>query len=150
MKLLINLILFTVLLYVSSCVTKFIPETGENRELVVVEGLISNQPEPDTIKLYKSTPLGTRTRKSPIEYCTVIIEDNLGGVFYLSETGQGIYVTPEEFTGVIGLKYTLKIFTNSLSEFNYSYESYPMEMKPVPAIDKIFYERTVIEEASEE
>lgn len=144
-------IIFPVLLLSCSCVTKFIPEPNENAELLVVDGQITNQPEPDTIRIYKSMPLVEKVQRTPVYGCTVMIQDDLGNSYYLSETNPGTFVTdPGEFCGIVGRKYTLKIFTNGASEYNYSYESYPMEMKPVPPIEKIYYEKTVIEEASED
>jgi len=126
------------------------PETSENIAMIVIDGLITDQPEADTIKLYNSIPLGDKDRIIPVRGCTALIEDDLGNVFYLSEIAGGKYVTdPEEFRGVIGVKYTLKVFTNSPSEFNYSYQSYPMEMKPVPPIDELYYEKTVVREPAE-
>lgn len=143
-------ILFPVLLLSCSCVTKFIPEPDENVKLLVVDGMITNQPGSDTIKLYKSIPLGEKNKRTPVYGCTVMIQDDLGNSYYLSEINPGTFVTdPEEFCGIVGRKYTLKIFTNGTSDYNYSYESYPMEMKPVPPIERIYYEKTVIEEASE-
>ena len=134
----------------SSCVTKFIPEIDEKRELVVVEGMITDQPGINTIKLYKSLPLGRKIAAVPLRGCVVTITDDLGNSSKLYESVYGTYVTKAaEFCGVVGRKYTLKILTNNISTNNYSYESLPMEMKPVPPIDNIFYEKEVIEEASQ-
>ena len=132
-----------------SCVTKFMPEISENIAMIVVDGLITDQAQPDTIKLYNSIPLGDKDRIIPVKGCTVLIEDDHGNVYYLNEIPGGKYITdPAEFQGMVGLKYTLKIFTNSTSDYNYSYQSYPMEMKPVPPINDLFYEKTLIEEES--
>jgi hypothetical protein len=35
-----------------SCITQFIPKTNEIKEFLVVEGLITDQPRANTIKLY--------------------------------------------------------------------------------------------------
>jgi hypothetical protein len=136
--------LFIFLLLISSCITEFIPEIHEDNELLVVEGLITDQPETNTIKLSKSLALGLKSDAKPMSGCFVTISDDLGNRISLTETVAGTYVTPPFFQGVIGRSYTLHVTTNFASN-NLNYESYPMEMKPVPPIDSIYYEKTVIE-----
>jgi uncharacterized protein DUF4249 len=153
------IVLLSFFLLINSCVTMFIPEISESQDLLVVEGMITDQPEVNTIKLSRSMPLGKRTDAIPLPGCSVMIEDDLGTTYYLDESGPGVYVTdPSEFTGVVGRFYTLRIFTNSFSSGNfsyesiptyYSYESVPMEMKPVPPIENISYVKEIIEEESE-
>jgi hypothetical protein len=56
----------------------------------------------------------------------------------------GTYVTdPAKFQGVIGRKYALHVNTNTAFN-NYNFESLPMELKPVPPIDSIYYEKKAI------
>jgi Domain of unknown function (DUF4249) len=152
------IVLLSFFLLINSCVTLFIPEISESQDLLVVEGMITDQPEVNTIKLSRSMPLGKRTDAIPLPGCSVMIEDDLGTTYYLNESEPGVYVTdPSEFTGVVGRFYKLKIFTNGFSDnflfesipTYFSYESLPMEMKPVPPIDSLFYEKVVIEEESE-
>lgn len=132
-----------------SCVTEFIPQVSEEKELLVVEGLITDQPEPNIIKLTKSLPLGKKSEAIPLGGCNVTISDNLGNKYYLNEKSTGTYVTdPAYFRGVIGRFYTLNIRT-SKTERNLTYESYPVEMKPVPQIDSVYYEKTIIKEKYE-
>ena len=140
-----SFILLSVLLLISSCITQFIPETDENQELLVVNGLISDQPEVNTIKLSKSLPLGRTNLAKPLEGCAVSITDDLDNLYNLTEQESGTYVTDvSTFRGIIGRKYKLHIRTNSAYGNNYSYESLSVEMKPVPPIDSIFYEKRII------
>jgi hypothetical protein len=142
-------ILFIVIL-LNSCVSEFIPETHENMEMFVVEGLITDNPEADTVKLSKSVAVGQIDKVVPVQGANVMIEDDLGNIVYLNEITGGKYVTdPDEFRGIIGRKYKLRILTNGISDYNYTYESYPVELKPVPPVNAVYYEKTVIEEASE-
>ncbi|MCX6253406.1 MAG: DUF4249 domain-containing protein [Bacteroidia bacterium] len=141
-----QILLFSVLLLLSSCITQFIPEIDEEKELLVVQGLITDRMEPDTIKLSKSLPLGEISAARPVSGGFVTITDDLHNVFLLSEIVPGTYITPSYFHGVTGRSYTLHI--NANSEFSsLNYESFPMEMKPVPPIDSLYYEKTVIEKA---
>src|SRR5664279_1459377 len=102
--------LISLLLLLNSCVTQFIPKVNEDKELLVVEGLITDQPDTNTIKLSKSLPLGKRSVANPVQGCNVTISDDLGNIFSLSEVAPGKYVTdPANFQGVIGRFYTLHI-----------------------------------------
>ena len=142
-------IFIVILLLLNSCIAKFIPAVDEEKELLVVQGLIHDQPETDTIKLSRSLPLGKISDARPVSGCIVKISDDQGNIYTLKEYKAGTYITdPEIFKGVIGRFYTLKISTNT-SNNNLNYESYPVEMKPVPPIDSIYFEKTVIEQAYE-
>ena len=141
-------ILFSFLLLLPSCIVKFFPEIDEEKELLVVEGLITDQPEINTIKLSKSMPMGEKSAARPLSGCFVTISDDLYNIVLLAETAPGTYITPSYFRGVIGRFYTLHI-NSSFASNNINYESYPMEMKPVPQIDSVYYEKTVIEQPYE-
>lgn len=134
------------MLLINGCVKEFIPVIEEEKELLVVQGLITDTQEPYIIKLSKSLPLGEVSAARPVSGCFVTITDDLGNVVILSETLPGTYITPSYFRGLTGRFYTLHI--NANSEFNgRNYESSPMELIPVPPIDSIYYEKTVIEKA---
>jgi hypothetical protein len=143
-------ILFIILI-IGGCITPFLPETDEDPNLVVVEGLITDQLEVNTVRLSRSMPLGKTATLKPLKGCIVSITDDVGNRFYLNESNTaGTYLTdPSIFQGVVGRKYTLHISTNNATETNYSYESKPIEMKAVPHIDSLFYEKVVIHEEDE-
>lgn len=143
MKPIRNSIIILSILLLSSCVSQFIPETKESQEILVVEGLVTDQYGSSTIKLSSSLPLGTTITAKPVSGCIVTISDDLGTYFQLFETEPGTYATLGSVRGVIGRFYTLHIITNS-SLGNHSYESFPMEMKPVPPVDSIYYEKVTI------
>ncbi len=136
---------FTLLfLFTAGCITQFIPETDEIKELLVVEGIITNQAGGNTIKLSLSLPLGSKVNARPLKGCTVTISDNLNNSYPLIETVAGTYITnPDHFHGVTGRKYTLHIATNNPGTNFNSYESIPMELKSVPLIDTLFHERII-------
>lgn len=135
-------LLISFLLVLSGCIAQFIPDIDEEQELIVVEGLITDQPGTNAVKLSKSMPLGSKKVAKPLKGCTVWISDDQGGFFYLEEDIRGgtYYTDPTTFQGVVGRKYTLHINTNNVYS-NLNYESYPMEMKPVPPIDSIYYKK---------
>ena len=130
------------------CITQFLPETDEDPNLVVVEGLITDQSEVNSVRLSRSMPLGKTSTLKPLKGCIVSITDDAGNRFYLNESNTpGTYQTdPSVFRGIVGRKYTLHININDSFETNYTYESIPMEMKAVPPLDSLYYEKVVIHE----
>ena len=136
------------IILMAGCVTKFIPEVSADQNLIVVEGIITDQPGQKTIKISTSTPLGERSTAKPLTGCNVSLSDDAGNNLQMSETSDGIYTTPADFQAVTGRSYILHIKTNA-SHNNKSYESSPALMKPVPPIDSLYYERVVITRASD-
>jgi Domain of unknown function (DUF4249) len=134
----------SLLLILNGCITQFIPQTNESQKLLVVEGLITDQPGPYTIKLSSTLPLGTRNMATPVTGYNVFIIDDIGNTFQFKETDTGTYVSePAKFRGTIGRFYTLHIKAKT-SVNNHKYESYPIEMKPVPLIDSVYYQKIEI------
>jgi hypothetical protein len=142
-----KIFIFSIILLLNGCIVQFVPETEEEKDLVVVEGLITDQPEINTIKLSRSQPLGVRYQAKPIKGCVVRIVDNLGNSTTLKESVAGTYVTdPVRFRGIIGRSYTLHINTNTAYN-NLTFKTMPIEMKAVPPIDSLFYEKVTLKEA---
>jgi hypothetical protein len=138
-------------LVISGCITQFVPETDEDQNLLVVEGLITDKPEVNKIKLSRSMPLGKKTTLKPLKGCTVSITDDQGNTYQLAESSTaGTYLTNQTtFQGSVGRKYTLHVNTNNSTTTHYSYQSLPAEMIAVPAIDSLFYEKVTIKEKTE-
>jgi len=138
----VYLIIITLLFSVpKSCIVPFEPEVVEDEELIVVEGIITDQPGTNTIKLSKSFPLWKNKYAKPLRGCKVWISDDLGQIDTLKETRYGYYTTDSlTFTGKTGRKYTLHISTNDAFG-NLTYESSPTEMIAAPQIDSLYYEK---------
>jgi len=131
-----SIIVFLLLLSGAGCITKFVPETGETDEMIVVEGLLTDQEGPNTVIISKSLPLGKVSSRKPLRGCTVRISDDSGNNYLLTEQAPGTYTTYSR--GMLGRKYTLEIQADHL------YRSLPVEMKPVPPIDSLFYQKVTI------
>jgi hypothetical protein len=145
MKYTLQILLLFILFILGSCISQFIPQTSEDKQLLVVEGMITDQPGPYTIKLSRSLPLGAKSNATPVKGCTVSLSDDIGNTYFLAETTAGIYLTDSsQFQGSIGRFYTLHININS-SANNHTYESTPIELKPVPPIDSVYYEKVTIQ-----
>jgi hypothetical protein len=135
--------ILSIILFINSCVVPYYPETTENEELLIVEGMITNQHEVYTIKLHKSVPLWKVSNEKPLKGCRVWISDDQEKIDSLKEISIGTYVSdPATFQGEIGKKYILHINTTAANG-GLHYESSPVEMKPVPPIDRIYYEKKI-------
>ena len=151
MKSLNYILPFILILLFTSCVTKFMPDIDESRELLVVEGIITDQNETNTIRLTKSSPLDRKNTIKPVLKCAVTLSDDEGNSWQLKEKGNGYYMTDSTlFRGVIGRRYTLKIDTRNSLPNGYLYVSDPAEMKPVPDIDNLYFEKVLIERQTDE
>jgi len=116
--------------------------------LLVIEGLITDQPEAYNIKLSRPDHLGMNTVPRVVTGCNVTISDDFNQSFSFTEKTPGIYTSdPAKFQGIIGHFYTLHISTPGTNN-SMNYESLPMELKPVPPIDSIFYEKVTFQEAN--
>lgn len=133
-----------ILISTLSCIVNYIPDINDFEEALVVEGLITDQAGINTIKISTSQSLWKRQYAKPLKGCIVSVSDNLGHIYTLKESVySGVYNSdPANFRGVAGRLYTLHIRTTTES-VNFSYESQPMKMIPVPPIDTIYYEKKV-------
>jgi len=141
-------ILITFFVLMTGCIKQFIPEPTENQDILVVEGLITDQPGQNTIKVSTSMPLGVRNIPQPLAGCIVDLSDDLGNTFSLSEKETGIYITDPSFQGVVGRSYTLHLKTSE-THHNLSYQSFPVIMRAVPPIDSLYYDKIILSRASD-
>jgi hypothetical protein len=142
-------VVFSLLMFIfHGCVSEFIPVVEEQEELLVVEGLVTDQLKSYTINLSKSLPLGKKSEAKPLGNCHVRISDDQGNSFELTETKTGRYVSDStQFRGVVGRTYTLEIALNKYG--NFDYRSEPMTMLPVPPIDSVYYEKIQLKDSIE-
>ena len=133
-------ILGLLLLLSTSCTTEFFPETADNREQLVVEGVITNQEMSNKIRLSRSVPVGSPVLQKPVTGALVTVTDEKGEITTLAEKVRGSYSTDSlTFRGRVGGKYSLKIMLEGVE-----YKTDFIEMKPVPQIGALYYEKVVI------
>ena len=151
MKQLLFIVFVFFQLIINGCVTKFFPEIVDDQKLLVVEGLITDQPEVYSVKLSWSIPVGSEQKVRPISGWNVEVHDDLGNIYQYTESPDtGTYISDKEtFQGVVGRIYTLYINTLGVSSSHHSFESIPVEMRAVPPIDSLFYEKVTIREGTE-
>jgi len=109
--------------------------------LLVVEGLITNQSGPFSVRLTYSVPMYNKWNIEAdymlVEGAEVRIIDDIGNIFMLFETESGWYETEEkDLVGIPGRTYILTINTTDGKQ----YESSPELMREVPDIDSVYHE----------
>lgn len=121
----------------SNCVERFEPEDRAFESLLIVEGLITDRPEPYVVRLTRSTPIDSPF-VLPEAGAVVSVADGRGNEWLFAETRPGVYESdPAEFVGEAGEVYKLRIVSAALG----SYESEEVVLKESPSIDSIYYER---------
>jgi hypothetical protein len=132
--------LVIVMLYLTGCTFEFFPETKKTEELLVVEGMVTDQNRVNRIILSKSVQTGTPFTSKPVKGARVTITDENGSVNILNEFPEGTYSTDSTtFRGHVGGRYSLGIELNDTI-----YETDFIEMLPVPEINNLYYEKVVI------
>ncbi|WP_420148658.1 DUF4249 domain-containing protein [Spirosoma sp.] len=131
-----QLILFVGL--VVSCVTEFQPDKVSIAPSLIVEGTITNQPGPYSVKMTRTADYSYKSLNLLETGATVIISDNLGNQETLKEQAPGgTYQTSATgIRGVVGRTYKLTIRTRNGEQ----YESAPEVLKASPPMDRIYYE----------
>ena len=134
-----NILFFILLsLTVLRCIEPFDPPRDDFKSVLVIEGLITNAPEPQTIVISRSFPIDTLVHL-PVDGADVSITDDAGNTYALTGVGNGQYVTKwPEFQGVAGKTYQLIVVAPGEELI----QSDPVVMKKVPKIDSISWERT--------
>jgi hypothetical protein len=132
--------LFFILLivFIDGCIEPANIDLPTFKYQLVVDGLITNEPGPYTVKLFRSRPLGVDLdRLVPEISAKITLKDDAGNSELLKETPGGIYLTSENgMQGEIGRSYHIEITLNNGKK----YESTPEKLKPVGEVTGIDYE----------
>lgn len=131
------------ILLLDSCIDPFNVQLAESETAIVVDGEISDQPGPYSVKLFKTASIQDQYEKIQwISNASVWIIDDLGNEEQLTETEPGRYLTSASgMTGVVDRSYFVRIHT----EEGGRYESIPEKMLPVGEIKNLYYEFEVNE-----
>ncbi len=127
----------TVFLY-SSCIDRFQPEVDKYEGLLVVDGGISNQPGPYTIRLNQSIQVyDYDANYAPIPNAQVSIREEDGPTYPLAEIAPGVYQTDaSELRGTVGKSYSLYIQLADGEEYETPFEEM-LEPTPIAEIDPV-------------
>lgn len=133
-------LIYTVLLFAATACEDVIDlEVPEGKTRLVVDGMLTDREELQTVKLKYTAPYFSNQATPVVEGATVYITDDTGQKITLEENAPGTY--QKQFSGVIGRTYQLVIETAEGD----TYHSLKEAMVAVPPIDSIYYE---FEEAS--
>jgi hypothetical protein len=91
-----------------SCTKEIDINLNNSNPQLVIEGSISDEPGPYTVKLSKTVNFSDANNYPPVTGALVIISDNTGITDTLAETTPGLYET-QHITGIQGNTYTLKV-----------------------------------------
>jgi hypothetical protein len=107
-------------------------ELEQGTEKIVIEGLVTSQPGPYTVRVSRTWGYLQPGHTPGITDAEVTISDDKGHSEVLQAKGQGIYQT-SELVGTIGNTYSLKVKINGQE---YTSQSY---LKPVSTLDSVTY-----------
>lgn len=132
-----NIVLLLALSFlVMTCIEPFDPPKSGFENLLVIEALITDSHEPQTVHISRSIPLDT-TFYVPENAATVKIFDDAGNEYRLEPAGNGIYTTPwPDFQAVPGRSYQLEVTTENGDLIR----SDPVIMGKTPDIDSVSWE----------
>lgn len=134
-----SILIFFLMICVDSCVEVFeYPDTTYANADVVVDGVITNEPGPYTVKLSRTVQVGSTVGAVRISNAKVTVFSNTGESEVLPETNlPGTYKThPSGIRGEVGSEYWVKI---ELPDGRIV-ESLPDKLNPVGNIDSLYYQ----------
>jgi hypothetical protein len=109
--------LMIILTGILSCQEKFDPRIQVDTQYMVVDGMITNNYGPHFIRIYYAKPLADADSYHMVTDAIVDILDNNGNAVRLLEINKGVYETPDDFKGEIGVEYILDIVTDDGAHF---------------------------------
>lgn len=131
-----NIYIYSLLVLISfACREPYMPEIDRYDNILVIDGLISDQEGPHVVKLTRSFAFD-ETFPQPEEGALVMVMDEDEGLYEFIEDQPGVYKSDPLFKGEIGTYY--KLLVNTSDQQNY--ESEWVELRKVPDIDSIGYE----------
>jgi len=131
----ISHIAWVLFLILSSCIEDYNPKLTEYEDLFVVDGRITNEDGPQTVRLSISSNV-LEPEFIPVEYATVQITDNFGNKTHLDEIEPGVYQTDSSMTGIIGRSYKIEISTENGKFYQSDFE----ELKNPTGIEDVYHE----------
>lgn len=127
-----------IVLVLNSCVEPYDPIINEAQEVMVIEGMISDQPGMHTVNVSRSTPYNEPSFM-PVSGCVVSVTDNLGNMEFYTERWDepGIYQASLDmpFLGVDKI-YSLQVVTPDNRVYVSEYDT----LLSCPPVDAIYYE----------
>ena len=130
-------ILLVLLVIALGCKDEFILETDKYDQIMVIDGMVSNEPGPYTINISITAPINS-DENTPLKGCTVTLYENTGKYEILTEAEPGKYVTSlGGIQGIIGKEYSISIINPDGVEYSSDFQ----ELKQPVDIENLYYEK---------
>jgi hypothetical protein len=130
------LFILIIIIISGTCSEPYTPELSKYEDILVIDGVITNEPGPYTVRLSRSFHY-SELEGLPEQQADVLIKDDQGNIAALEETSPGVYSTIDpDFRGIIGRNYQLIIYTAD----EQIWESEFVELKKVPEIGNLYAE----------
>ena len=127
--------LFILCVGFSTCSEPYDHEINDFEDILIVQGLLTNDIGPYSVYLSKTISLGSDSLIF-VQDAIVTIMDQLGNVELLTEVEPGHYITDPGFITNIGYEYQLSIKTTD----DLQYISDPVALNEGPTIDRLYTE----------
>ena len=129
-------IILILILLCGSCVEPFEPELEESQEVLVISGMITDQPGRHEVTVSRSSPYRLPVFQG-VEGCLVSVEDQDGNMVQYTNTGEGVYEVdlPDSFLDV-GDAVSLQVVTPIGLRYRSSYDT----ILACPELDSVYYE----------
>ncbi|MFY0608451.1 MAG: DUF4249 domain-containing protein [Cyclobacteriaceae bacterium] len=139
-------IVLLLLIMIIGCVQSYDFDPQQFEKVLVVEGTLSNSPEPHIVKISYTYTLESGYPQL-VSDASVWLEDQDKTRTDYSEVSRGVYMLPENFAGQVGSSYQLFIQLEDGRSFSSTREL----LRASPAIDSIYarYVRTIDEDNNE-
>jgi hypothetical protein len=120
-------------LILQACVEKFYPDIEEYENILVVDGMVTDENRPCLVRLSRTFSYEDYN-SNPESGATVIITDDEGLTFYLEEKDPGNYYTDtSSFRGIAGGRYQLQIILTDGKEYQSDY----VMLKKAPLVENL-------------
>jgi hypothetical protein len=126
----------------TSCVEKYDKDPTLTAEILLVEGLITNQLEADTVEVSYSLGKGISIEIVPVKNCKLSIISDDGRSYNLDEDLAGKYYTPPNMIKQIGKSYKLKIVIPNGDTYESNFEK--MSPPPTTKVSDTFDEKAIL------
>ncbi len=130
------ILLFIAVIFIISCEEPFVPELKNQQSFLVVDGIVSNDAGPYTVKLSRSSGVDS-ARFIPETGALVVLINDSGEEDVLAEEEEGIYKSSGLIQGRVGGFYKLHVELTS----GEVYETEFQEIKEPVLIDSFYYKR---------
>jgi hypothetical protein len=136
-KAIIYLILGAIMLFFTACIERYYPEEDELRTgTLVINAHLTNVPGEQVVEISRSAPL-INPSFDPVSGCLAEVIREDGELRIFSESDPGYYRADLDASFLeIGQAYMLHVITPDGQEYESAFD----KLRPVPAIDSLYYE----------